>query len=75
METPDVVSIAKARVLIDSGTARTVRTAAGLSLRQMASALNVDPSSVYRWETGERKPRGERAVAYAALLRDLMEIR
>lgn len=68
----DIVELARAKALVRSGAGRTVRQAAGLSLAEVGTALGVDPSTVYRWETGERHPRGERALAYADVLRRLM---
>jgi transcriptional regulator with XRE-family HTH domain len=55
-----------------TGTARAVRETAGLSLSEVARELGVTPAAVSRWERGHRVPRGEVAVAYAALLRHLM---
>jgi DNA-binding XRE family transcriptional regulator len=34
----------------------------------MASALNVQPSTLTRWETGRSTPRGEIALQWAELL-------
>lgn len=69
----DLVELTKARALIDSA-ALSVRKAAGLSLGDIAGALNVDPSTVWRWERGERIPRNAAvAISYAQLLRDLIE--
>jgi transcriptional regulator with XRE-family HTH domain len=50
-----------------------IREAAGLSLAEVAAACGADPSSVYRWETGERRPSGERAVRYAAVIAELRD--
>ena len=69
----DVLDLARAQSLIASGSGRAVRQAARLSLAEMGRAVGVDKSTIYRWETGERHPRGELAVAYADLLRRLMQ--
>ena len=69
----DIVKVARAKALVASGVGKTVRQSAGLSLAELGQAIGVDPSTVYRWETRERHPQGERAVAYADLLRRLME--
>jgi transcriptional regulator with XRE-family HTH domain len=50
-----------------------IREAAGLSLADVAAACGADASTVFRWESGERRPSGERAVAYAAFLERLRE--
>ena len=47
-----------------SGYAHIVRVEAGLSLDELAQAVGVHPSTVLRWERGERVPRGEKAIAY-----------
>ena len=49
-----------------SGTTRSIRIAAGLSFRDVASALEVAPSTVLRWERGERVPGKAAGPAYAA---------
>jgi transcriptional regulator with XRE-family HTH domain len=48
-----------------------IREAAGLSLAEVGAAIDADPSTVFRWETGERRPSGQRAVAYAVFLQQL----
>jgi transcriptional regulator with XRE-family HTH domain len=55
-----------------TGTARAIRETAGLSLSEVARELGVTPAAVSRWERGHRAPRGDTAVAYAALLKHLM---
>ena len=67
----DVVSVSRARSLAASGAARSIRRAAGLSLREVAAALDVSPSTVLRWEGGV-KPRTEVASRYGDLLERLM---
>ena len=52
----------RARLLARSGEARRLREEAGLSIRELAAFLGVDPSSVSRWETGEAVP-SRRGVA------------
>jgi transcriptional regulator with XRE-family HTH domain len=51
--------------------ARAIREAAGVSQGRIAEELGVDRVTVTRWETGLRRPRGERASAYAELLSQL----
>jgi len=55
---------------VSSGAARAVRVGAGLSLGEMGRGVGpgVSPSTVLRWERGDRTPRGELAVSYLELL-------
>jgi DNA-binding transcriptional regulator YiaG len=52
---------------------RRIREQAGLSLREMAHAIDVSASAVALWETGKRQPRGPRLAAYVILLTRLEE--
>lgn len=45
-----------------------IRLRAGLSTRDVATALGVDAMSVNRWENGTVRPRLEHAIAYRELL-------
>jgi DNA-binding transcriptional regulator YiaG len=67
----DVLKLAEVRSLARSGRARRIRIRADVSLREFAAPLGVSAVTVYRWETGERSPRGKKALAYAELLRAL----
>jgi DNA-binding transcriptional regulator YiaG len=51
-----------------SGEARKIREAARLSLNDIARSVGTHYSTIARWESGERLPRGEAALRYAALL-------
>ncbi len=66
--------IAKAHKLLRTADARTLRTAAGLSLADVAEAIGVTPAAVHSWENGKYLPRGEHAVRYARLLEDLAKV-
>lgn len=68
----DIQSIAKARRLAASGQGRTIRQAAGVTIRDIAEVIGVDVSTVSRWETGQRQPRGDNAAAYGAVLSRLL---
>ncbi|WP_424224354.1 helix-turn-helix domain-containing protein [Brooklawnia sp.] len=48
-----------------------IRQHANLTRAEVARAVGVDPSTVSRWESGERRPRGAAAARYADLLRRL----
>lgn len=51
--------------------ARAIRESAGLSQARVAEALGVDRVTVTRWETGRRRPRGQIAREYVALIEKL----
>jgi len=62
------VQIVEVRRALASGAARRIREHADLSLAEMAKGVPVDPSTLWRWETGRQCPRGAAALRYAALL-------
>jgi len=66
-----MLALARVRRLAKSGAARAIRIGAGLSLAELGSSVGPDgvgPATVHRWETGQRSPHGEQALAYAAAL-------
>lgn len=69
----DVTLLVEARDAARSGRGTRLRVAAGLSQAELAAAVGVSASCVSRWEAGERRPRGEIAVAYVRVLRTLAE--
>jgi len=50
---------------------RALRRNAGLALVDVAVALGVAPSTICRWERGERVPRGDLGLKYLALLQQV----
>jgi transcriptional regulator with XRE-family HTH domain len=70
----DLTDVAEVRDLIRTGQARAIREAAGLSLSDLAGALGVWPSTVLRWERGDRRARGPAAARYYRLLGRLASI-
>lgn len=54
--------------------AKAIRKAAGVTQAEIAAELGVDPLTVYRWESGRRRPRGRHAEAYSSLLTQLREV-
>jgi transcriptional regulator with XRE-family HTH domain len=60
--------VQKIRHLARSGEARRLRERSGLSLREVASEIGVDASSLSRWETGATAPRAKAALRWAAVL-------
>lgn len=74
MNTHDAVSLSQIRALARSGMAKSVRLAAGLSLQEVAEAIGAGgPSTIHRWENGDRRPHGEVAVRYLQLVDELIE--
>ena len=68
----ELEELSRLRALLRSGAAASIRTSAGLSLGEVARALGTSKTSVLRWERGDRVPRGDLALAYWRLLRQLM---
>ena len=66
-----LVQVMEARQFAASGAGRMIRQTARLSLAQVAKALDVNASTVFRWEAGDQVPNGERAIAYHKLMRRL----
>jgi len=57
------------RAAVQGGRAARVRELAGLSQAEVAALVGVTPAAISRWEAGERRPTGPRAVAYGRVLR------
>jgi hypothetical protein len=68
----DVEELSRLRSFLRSGAARSVRLAHGASLREVSRDAGVSPTTILRWETGERTPRGQGALRYWLLLQSLM---
>jgi DNA-binding transcriptional regulator YiaG len=73
VDASDLVRLSRLREQLRSGDAKRIRQAAKVSQSEMDDALGLPPSTVAYWERGNRMPRGERALAYAALLDRLEE--
>jgi len=73
MKGADVAALAWVRAACASGDALRIRTAAAITLAEMAAACDVAKGSVSRWEHGRRNPTGPPALAYAKLLRSLQK--
>jgi DNA-binding transcriptional regulator YiaG len=71
----NLVRLANVRAAALTGDARRLRLAAGLSLREVAREVGCGPSTVHRWETGQRRPHGRAALRYAELLDELQGAR
>ncbi len=68
-----VEHVERRRRLPSPAVARAVRLAAGVSQQMIADDLDVHRMTVARWEAGERRPRGEMAERWAALIDALGE--
>lgn len=73
MKSTQLRRIALVRAQAANGTARQIRTQAGISLREAALVIRTAPSTLQRWETGECSPRRDHALAWAELLDELVE--
>lgn len=68
----DVRRIAKARNLVRSGAAQSIREGADVSLAEMAGAVEVNVTTVWRWEKHQMMPRADAALRYLRVLEILM---
>lgn len=59
------------REMAATGRARALRIQARLSLGEVAEDIGTSVSTLSRWETGLRPPRGDAALRWLALLRQL----
>lgn len=75
MAAPDILGIALARRACVTGDARRLRLEVGISLRELAAALGVDPASVSRWERGVARPGTANAGALGAIIDAWLEAR
>lgn len=53
------------------GSGRRIREQAEVAMKYVAQNIGVSEATICRWETGQRRPRGEPAVKWAALLEEL----
>ncbi len=56
--------LAKVRELGENGGARRIRESSGVKPGEMAHAVDVDITTLYKWEHGQRRPTGERALRW-----------
>lgn len=67
----EALSVASARRRVSSGEARAIRLRARLSGPEVAAAIDVSVATLWRWENGQRSPRGAAAARYNDFLNDL----
>ena len=65
--------IAAVRRLCGSGLAAQIRTAARLTLEDVARVVGTTATSVWRWENGERTPRAGAALKLAEIYGRLID--
>jgi DNA-binding transcriptional regulator YiaG len=68
MTNDDLRLVMAARAHAISGTGLAIRRASGLSLAEIGSVVGATESTIWRWERGQARPRGDRAVRWARLL-------
>jgi DNA-binding transcriptional regulator YiaG len=56
------------RKLPDPTRAKTLRAAAGVTVKELAGVLGVSERSVQYWEAGDRRPRGRKLQEYSDTL-------
>lgn len=69
-----MLRIAAARRHAATGTGRRIREAARLTGREVAEVVDVDVTTLHRWETGKSVPQGATAERYARVLEDLQRL-
>jgi DNA-binding transcriptional regulator YiaG len=67
----DTKKLMRVRKLFETGAARAIRESAGLSLKEASAPAGVHKTTLHRWETGSRRPRGEAAIRYLSVLEDI----
>jgi DNA-binding XRE family transcriptional regulator len=53
---------------------RVIRLSVGVPAEELAHAVGVTRQTIYRWEAGDREPRGRLRERYAAALRAMQEV-
>lgn len=66
-EQQDMLLAAAARYAQD-GSGRRIREQANMPQREAASRIGITTSGLWRWENGQRRPRGDAAKRWARLL-------
>ncbi|MGI8406961.1 MAG: helix-turn-helix domain-containing protein [Actinomycetota bacterium] len=72
IEADELTRLVRVRSLTRSGAAKSIRVAAGLSLREVAQSIEVSPATILRWERRDRVPQGDRALRYLSVLEGLL---
>lgn len=67
----EVSLLMRGRSLAHSGRGKELRELAGLSLREFAGLLDVDPATLSRWERGVARPRRYAAARWLRACREI----
>jgi len=70
----EVQKLVAVRQMCANGEARRIRQTANLTLAEIGGDVLVTPTTVQRWETGQRSPRGEQALRYYRTLARLRRL-
>ncbi|WP_084995685.1 helix-turn-helix transcriptional regulator [Streptomyces sp. S8] len=68
MTPAELKAVSLVRSMAAQGDAKNARIRRHLTLKEVASAVGADPSTVYRWETGETVPRTAHALSWARVI-------
>ena len=71
MTVATIKRLAYARRALDNGQAVELREQLGLSQSEVAAALGIQQSTVWRWEHHQRTPHGDLGARYGQLLEQL----
>jgi DNA-binding transcriptional regulator YiaG len=66
-----VAEVRTARAGFSPEEARRIRLTASISQARVADAMDVDRTTIARWESGDMRPRGEQWTRYQRLLAEL----
>jgi transcriptional regulator with XRE-family HTH domain len=64
----DLVAIAAVRRAALDGTCKRVRQLARVSQEELGRSCRVNPQTILRWESGQRRPRARAGERYAAAI-------
>lgn len=70
----EVIDLARARRYASTGEGQQIRERLDLSLGEVARGVGCSPSTIFRWEAGERVPTGAPAVAWGRMLDELTKL-
>jgi len=73
MDIDELIEVARIRALARSGKGRALRVGMDLSLRDLAGAVGVTPSTLALWELGRVRPRPAAARRWEAALSRIAE--
>lgn len=75
MTSQEILWLSAARTHAETGSGRTIRLRAKLSMAEVAMAVGVAEPTIWRWEGGKSRPRGKAAIRWGALLSELSAVK